>query len=693
MAWCVVFTVYMSFIIVSYFIVNKVSDMRRIDHGHDHDWNLCGISPMEDKPFAFYPDLASDFAKEGSLKHRYGVCVEQCPPQGDVVWDYGDKPRRASWLAALPSFPVFGRCVPYEPAAATASTMMCAFPGCIDNSTGFPDSPREVCGITRDGSDRYWLLSEPDAGLIDGWRSEGASEELVERRIAIASSASLTDDAKDCAQPLERTTKTSIGPKDQAIQYEMIIALTAPLYKWAVAIWDNLHLVLGLGLGGSLALSTVLILLFPCCAHVVIILLVGLLFVALVISDYILFVQAGIATGRTGHRVASYVENSLNVTAPEAFDDILRQSSDDQTLQQVYTWSAYTLAVVIAILFCLLFVLRQNFRLLIALLNQATKAIRRLPGLLGIPFALLFTLVLATVFLLRLGVGVATINPEAFEHSDIIDTFHLDDEETRRKFKKGGMWTLVFTLVWVYFFHVGLFVTIVAHSVTTWYFRKHGEVLDAARHVLGFSIIASTSQICRYHLGSVAKGSFLMAVCTMPRIIFEYFQAQAEGVAQANALVRAIVCATRCFLWCLQTCLQFMTEYAYVYVSVTGAPFCNSARQSFVLCAKYFEQVALDKLMSTALGWITTITVPATLGVIAFAFLGQDLEVYQACTLVILVIAYVTCRMVVGVYDIVLTTLFICVMRDEELCGGEHMDADLRKAVGLPPKAEETELS
>ena len=50
--------------------------------------------------------------------------------------------------------------------------------------------------------------------------------------------------------------------------------------------------------------------------------------------------EAGIATGRTGHRVASYVENSLNVTAPEAFDDILRQSSDDQTLQQVYTWSA-----------------------------------------------------------------------------------------------------------------------------------------------------------------------------------------------------------------------------------------------------------------------------------------------------------------------------------------------------------------
>ena len=42
-----------------------------------------------------------------------------------------------------------------------------------------PTAPREVCGLKKDGTKRFWLLSKADDILIDGWRREGARQEAA----------------------------------------------------------------------------------------------------------------------------------------------------------------------------------------------------------------------------------------------------------------------------------------------------------------------------------------------------------------------------------------------------------------------------------------------------------------------------------------------------------------------------------
>eukprot|EP00913_Durusdinium_trenchii_P017028 g16013.t1 len=112
----------------------------------------------------------------------------------------------------------------------------------------------------------------------------------------------------------------------------------------------------------------------------------------------------------------------------------------------------------------------------------------------------------------------------------------------------------------------------------------------------------------------------------------------------------------RCSLWCLEKCLSFITEYAYVYVAVTGKSFCSSARSSFVFFAKYPLQTALDKMASTALGYLLCITVPAGLVVVGY-FCGLK-DAWPVCALVIAGLAYVTTRLAAGIYDVCITTLF-----------------------------------
>ena len=192
----------------------QLGDVRRIDHGRDHEGNLCGLAPQEARPLLFYPDLDTDFKKDPLLQGRYGVCVATCPEVGSVVLDYGT-PRQAEWLVLQPSFPVFQRCVPYQEPKVKVSTTLCVSPGCQATATT-PSSPQQVCGLQADGSDKFWLLEAPAASIQNGWRAEGASEALVQARSAVAAGAPQV--AGSCKQRVKREAQVSIKPLDACLR-------------------------------------------------------------------------------------------------------------------------------------------------------------------------------------------------------------------------------------------------------------------------------------------------------------------------------------------------------------------------------------------------------------------------------------------------------------------------------------------
>lgn len=149
-------------------ILWQVGDIRRIDHGRDHEGNLCGLGDEVKKPFLFYPDLDTDFKKDPTLSGRYGICVASCPQEGEIIEDYGTS-RQSSWLVLQPSFPVFQRCVPFQKPTVASSTKLCVKPACDVSSTGSPTKPEQVCGLQRDGTNKFWLLEKLGSRWMVSW--------------------------------------------------------------------------------------------------------------------------------------------------------------------------------------------------------------------------------------------------------------------------------------------------------------------------------------------------------------------------------------------------------------------------------------------------------------------------------------------------------------------------------------------
>eukprot|EP00913_Durusdinium_trenchii_P029761 g27889.t1 len=133
-------------------------------------------------------------------------------------------------------------------------------------------------------------------------------------------------------------------------------------------------------------------------------------------------------------------------------------------------------------------------------------------------------------------------------------------------------------------------------------------------------------------------------ICTVARLVFEYVERHTREATEQNLLAKTIRCVTKCVINMLYCCLRYLTQYAYIYIAVIGEAFVPSACKSFQLFAKY----------------------PA-----------------QACATALMILAFIVTHMAIGVYDVVVTSLLICAMRDEEHCGAQYMSESLRRAAGF----------
>lgn len=70
---------------------------------------------------------------------------------------------------------------------------------------------------------------------------------------------------------------------------------------------------------------------------------------------------------------------------------------------------------------------------------------------------------------------------------------------------------------------------------------------------------------CRYHLGSAALGSFVVALIQFVRFLLEYLEkksklAQAKA-GVAGAFVKYIMCCVNCLMWYLEAIVRFINRW------------------------------------------------------------------------------------------------------------------------------------
>jgi len=125
---------------------------------------------------------------------------------------------------------------------------------------------------------------------------------------------------------------------------------------------------------------------------------------------------------------------------------------------------------------------------------------------------------------------------------------------------------------------------IVIVGAATYYFNNHRDNQDEeASAEIGYGFK------CAYfhHMGSIAFGSFIIALIRFIKIVFYYLAKQLEKQSGDNPAVQAGVKCALCLLNCIEKICDYLNESAFCYMAVTGDHFLSSAWSGFLLNLKH----------------------------------------------------------------------------------------------------------
>ncbi|RXM33142.1 Choline transporter-like protein 1 [Acipenser ruthenus] len=254
--------------------------------------------------------------------------------------------------------------------------------------------------------------------------------------------------------------------------------------------------------------------------------IIGLCFLSLVLSMILMVIIRYISTvlvwiltalvvlgsiGATGVLWWLYVDHRKSLTDKLPADQ-LEVSRDNVQALLVYAIAATVFTV---ILLLLMLIMRKRVALTIALFHVAGKVFIHLPLLVFQPFWTFLALMFFWSYWVMVLLFLATTGDP------------VKNEQGFVEFKMSGplqymSWYHFVGLIWISEFILACQQMTVAGAVVTYYFTR-----DKAN--LTLPILESVFRLLRYHIGTVAKGSFIITLVKIPRLILMYIHSQLKG--------------------------------------------------------------------------------------------------------------------------------------------------------------------
>ncbi|XP_017527948.2 choline transporter-like protein 1 isoform X3 [Manis javanica] len=354
----------------------------------------------------------------------------------------------------------------------------------------------------------------------------------------------------------------------------------------------------------------------------------------------------------------------------------LQIAEDNLRALLIYAISATVFTV---ILFLIMLVMRKRVALTIALFHVAGKVFIHLPLLVFQPFWTFFALVLFWAYwvmtLLFLGTtGSAVQNDQGFVEFRVSGPLQYMG------------WYHVVGLIWISEFILACQQMTVAGAVVTYYFTRDKRNLPFT------PILASVNRLIRYHLGTVAKGSFIITLVKIPRMILMYIHSQLKG--KENACARCVLKSCICCLWCLEKCLNYLNQNAYTATAINSTNFCTSAKDAFVILVENALRVAAINTVGDFMLFLGKVLIVCSTGLAGIMLLNyqQDYTVWVLPLIIVCLFAFLVAHCFLSIYEMVVDVLFLCFAIDTKYNDGSpgrefYMDKVLMEFVENSRKA------
>jgi hypothetical protein len=230
---------------------------------------------------------------------------------------------------------------------------------------------------------------------------------------------------------------------------------------------------------------------------------------------------------------------------------------------------------------------------------------------------------------------------------------------------------MLFGLFWMIAFLIAVQIFTTSATTCLWYFTGHGS--DSAGPKGTYSVWMAMKWGIRYHLGSLAFGSFIVAVVTMIRVMFEYFVYQfdkANPANKENAMYKAAKCCIRCYLKCLDTCVKYINKNAYIQIALHNSNFCTAAKESFFLNLRNggrFSAVSLIGTILVVIGRGVIVATNAFLTVVITDAMVPDVKQPYLAAVIIAFFSYMVSGVFLSLFKDSALTILHCFCLDEEL--------------------------
>lgn len=244
--------------------------------------------------------------------------------------------------------------------------------------------------------------------------------------------------------------------------------------------------------------------------------------------------------------------------------------------------------------------------------------------------------------------------------------------------KTRYMWYFyLFAFLWVISFFICMQQFIIAATVCQWYFTGGGNE-DAVMSDCPYtaSVWRSFKWGMFWNCGSIAFGSFLIALITFIRLVFEYFAKKYEAMGQGGALYKCVSCYMRYILCMLDKYIKFMTKNAFIQVALTSCSFCSGAFKSFYLIVRNMGRFS----SAAVIGWIMMILGKGTIvgtcvWLTYFLTLKFAKDVTQPILPAVLIglVAYFVGSLFLSVFSFSCTAILHCFILDEDTGGDDSM--------------------
>ncbi|XP_015200599.1 choline transporter-like protein 1 isoform X1 [Lepisosteus oculatus] len=365
------------------------------------------------------------------------------------------------------------------------------------------------------------------------------------------------------------------------------------------------------------------------------------------ISTVLVWILTGLVVlgslGGTGVLWWLYADHkkSLNVTLPA---DQLEVAKDNVQALMVYAIAATIFTV---ILLLLMFFMRKRVALTIALFHVAGKVFIHLPLLVFQPFWTFLALMLFWMYWIMVLLFLGTAGNPTQNDKGLVE-FRMSSP------LQYMTWYHAVGLIWISEFILACQQMTVAGAVVTYYFTRDKSKLPLT------PILSSVYRLIRYHLGTVAKGSFIITLVKIPRLILMYIHNQLKG--KENACARCMLKACICCLWCLEKCLNYLNQNAYAATAINSTNFCTSAKDAFVILVENALRVATINTVGDFvlfLGKVLIVSSTAFVGVLALNY-QRDYTVWVLPLIIVCLFAFLVAHCFLSIYEIVVDVLFLC---------------------------------